>query len=86
MVRYSLEIKHSAQRELDALDDAVFTRIDRKILALSDNPRPAGCKKLKGYKDHWRVRVGDWRVLYIIDDVAKHVNITRIAHRREVYE
>jgi mRNA interferase RelE/StbE len=71
---------------LDALDDALFTRIDRKILALADNPRPAGCKKLKGYKDQWRVRVGDWRVLYIIDDAAKLVIITWVAHRREVYE
>ena len=41
---------------------------------------------LKGYKDQWRVRTGDWRVLYIIDDVAKLVTITRIAHRREAYE
>jgi mRNA interferase RelE/StbE len=86
VVKYSLEIKQSAQKELDALDDAVFTRIDRKILALADNPRPAGCKKLKGYKDQWRVRVGDWRVLYIIDDAAKLITITRVAHRREVYE
>jgi mRNA interferase RelE/StbE len=71
---------------LDALDDALFTRIDRKILAVAGNPRPAGCKKLKGYKDLWRVRVGDWRVLYIIDDAAKLVTVTRIAHRREAYE
>jgi mRNA interferase RelE/StbE len=63
---------------LDALDDALFTRIDRKILALAENPRPAGCKKLKGYKDQWRVRVGDWRALYIIDDAAKLVTITRL--------
>ena len=86
MVKYSLEIKQSAQKELDALDDVVFTRIDRRILALEDNPRPAGCKMLKGYKDQWRVRVGDWRVVYIIDDTAKLVTITRVAHRREVYE
>ncbi len=86
MVKYSLEIKQSAQKELDALDDALFTRVDRKILALAENPRPSGCKKLKGYKDQWRVRVGDWRVLYIIDDAAKLVTITRIAHRREAYE
>lgn len=86
MVKYSLEIKQSAQKELDALDDTLFTRIDRKILALAGNPRPAGCKKLKGYKDQWRVRVGDWRVLYIIDDATKRVSVTRIAHRREVYE
>ena len=68
------------------LGDPLFTRIDRKILALADDPRPAGCKKLKGYKDQWRVRVGNWRVVYIVDDTAKLVSITRIAHRCEVYE
>jgi len=86
VVKYSLEIKQSAQKELDALDDALFNRIDRKILVLAENPRPAGCKKLKGYKDQWRVRVGDWRVVYIVVDTAKLVSVTRIAHRREVYE
>jgi mRNA interferase RelE/StbE len=86
VAKYSLEIKQSAQKELDALDEILFTRIDRKILALADNPRPTACKKLKGYKDQWRIRVGDWRVLYIIDDAAKLVSITRIANRREVYE
>ena len=86
MAKYTLEIKPSAGKELDALDDALFARIDRKILVLADNPRPPGCKKLRGYKDHWRIRVGDWRVLYVIDDTAKRVSITRVAHRREVYE
>jgi mRNA interferase RelE/StbE len=86
VAKYSLEIKQSAQKELDALDDALFTQIDRKILALADNPRPSGCKKLKGYKDQWRIRSGDWRVLYIIEDAAKLISVTRIAHRREVYE
>jgi len=86
VVKYSLEIKQSAQKELDALDDTLFNRIDRKILVLAEDPRPAGCKKLKGYKDQWRVRVGDWRVVYIIDDTAKLVTVTRIAHRREVYD
>jgi len=86
VVKYSLEIKHSAQKEFDALDDALFNRIDRKILALAGDPRPAGCKKLKGYTNQWRIRVGDWRVVYIIDDTAKLVSVTRIAHRREVYE
>lgn len=86
MASYSLEIKQSAQKELDALEDRIFTRIDRKILALAANPRPAGCKKLKGYKDQWRLRVGDWRVLYTIDDAARLITITRVAHRGEVYE
>lgn len=43
-------------------------------------------QEAQGYKDHWRVRVGDWRIVYIIDDAAKVVSVTRIAHRRDVYE
>ena len=85
MPSYSLEIKPSAQKDLDALDDPVFARVDRKILALAPDPRPAGSKKLKGYKDHWRIRIGDYRVIYIIDDDSKTVTVTRIAHRRDVY-
>ncbi|MEQ1946562.1 MAG: type II toxin-antitoxin system RelE/ParE family toxin [Bryobacteraceae bacterium] len=64
----------------------MFGRIDTKIIALADDPRPTGCKKLVGHKDHWRIRIGDWRVIYIIDDRRQLVSITRIAHRREVYE
>jgi len=64
----------------------VFARIDHKILALADNPGPARCKKLKGHKDQWRIRAGDWRVLYIINDAARHITIIRVAHRREAYD
>lgn len=85
MPKYSLEITQSAQKELDALDDRLFSRVDRKILALVANPRPAGCWKLKGYKDQWRIRIGDYRVIYVIDDGSKTVIVTRVAHRREVY-
>jgi mRNA interferase RelE/StbE len=84
--KYFLDIKRSAQKELDSLDDALFTRIDRKILPLAENPRPAGCKKLKGYKDLWRIRIGDYRVIYGIDDATRTVSVTHVAHRREVYE
>ena len=86
MPRYLLDIGASAQRELDRLDNAVFARIDAKILLLSENPRPAGCKKLKGYRDLWRLRVGVWRVIYSIDDSARVVRILHVAHRRDVYE
>ena len=85
MARYTLEIKPSAGNELDALGDALFARIDRKIMALAENPRPPGCKKLKGYKDQWRIRVGDYRVVYTIDDANLLVEVTRIRHRSEVY-
>jgi mRNA interferase RelE/StbE len=83
---YSLRIKQSAQKELDALGDKLFARVDRKILLLANNPRASGCRKLKGYKDQWRIRIGDYRVIYVIDDAAKTVTLTQVAHRREVYE
>jgi len=83
---YAVEVKPSARKELEALPDNVLARVVLKVEFLGDTPRPPGCKKLKGYKDQWRIRIGDWRVLYIIDDTLKLVSITRIAHRREVYE
>jgi mRNA interferase RelE/StbE len=83
---YSIEVKRSAWKELDALPDNMLARVLRKMETLRIAPRPPGCKKLRGYKDQWRVRVGDWRVVYVIDDAAKLVSITRIAHRREAYE
>ncbi|HEV2423681.1 MAG TPA: type II toxin-antitoxin system RelE/ParE family toxin [Terriglobia bacterium] len=86
MSNYSVEMKPAARKELETLPDSVLARVVKKIESLGHVPRPAGCKKLKGYKDQWRLRVGDWRVVYIIDDAAKLVSVTRIAHRREVYE
>jgi len=83
---YTVEVKPSARKELEALPDNVLARVVRRLETLTEAPRPAGCKKLKGYKDQWRVRIGDWRVVYIIDDAAEIVSVTRIAHRREVYD
>lgn len=86
MGKYSVEVKPAARKELEALSDPVLARVIRKLESLADVPRPAGCKKLKGYKDMWRIRIGDWRVVYFIDETVKLVSILRIAHRREVYE
>jgi len=83
---YSIEVKPSARKELEALSDNMLARVLQKMEVLRAAPRPAGCKKLKGYNDQWRIRVGGWRVVYIIDDPAKLISITRVAHRREVYE
>jgi mRNA interferase RelE/StbE len=83
---YAIELKSSARKELESLPDSVLSRVIRKLESLTRNPRPAGCKKLRGYKDLWRIRVGDWRVVYIVDDPAKLISVTRIAHRREVYD
>jgi len=86
VLKYSIHVTQSAQRELDALDELLFARVDRRILALANNPRPAGCKKLRGYKDLWRIRIGDYRVIFRIHDPARVVTVMHVAHRREVYE
>ena len=83
---FSVEIKKSAAKEMDALGDSAFNRIDKKIVALGHNPRPQGCRKLRGQKDIWRIRIGDYRVLYSINEVSRSISILRVAHRREVYE
>lgn len=83
---YSLETTSAADRDLAALPRDVLLRVDAAILALADRPRPHGVVKLKGTKgDRWRVRVGDYRVLYAIDDRRKTVEVARVLHRREAY-
>ncbi len=62
-----------------------FQRIIPQIRTLAQNPRPSGCRKLPGSKNHWRIRIGDHRVLYEIDEELKAVRILRVQHRREVY-
>jgi len=86
VAKYCLEIKPSAAKELDALDDALFARIDRKIVVLAENPRPPGCKKLRGVQGPLAHPRGRLARFVPIDDAARRVSITRVAHRREVYE
>ena len=86
MSKYAIDIKPSARRELENLSDSLIARLLPKIEGLAANSRPSGCRKLRGYKDFWRIRVGEYRVVYIIDDDRKMVSVTRVAHRRDVYE
>jgi mRNA interferase RelE/StbE len=83
---YRVALKSSAEKEFFRLPEHISFRILPKIKALATDPRPHGCKKLRGGRDEWRIRIGDYRVIYIIDDVAGKVEVTRIAHRREAYE
>lgn len=62
----------------------VFERVRDALRALAEEPRPAGCKKLQG-REGWRIRVGDYRVLYTIDDAQKTVEVVHIGHRRDIY-
>ena len=73
-------------KKLERLPGNVIERIFPKLEALEVEPRPAGCKKLKGGRDEWRIRVGDYRVVYTIDDVKLRVSVTRVRHRSEMYE
>jgi mRNA interferase RelE/StbE len=83
---YKLSIKPSAGKELEAVGSkADRTRIVAKIAALASNPRPHGSEKLAGYDDRYRIRQGNYRVVYEIDDDANEVTIYKIGHRREVY-
>ena len=81
---YSLSIPRSVNKRMERLPAEVYDRLDSAILALADEPRPAGCVKLKGRED-WRIRVGDYRIVYGIDDEQRIVEILNIAHRRDVY-
>lgn len=86
MPAYRIEFSPHARRELFSLSDSIQKRIDQKILALSLNPRPPGVKKLKGFENRWRIRAGDYRVIYEIVDDRLIVLVVQIAHRREVYQ
>ena len=82
---YEVYLERAAENDLKRLPTSTFHRIISQIRALADNPRPSGCRKLAGSKSDWRIRIGDYRVLYEIDDKAKAVRIMRVRHRREAY-
>ncbi len=82
---YHLRIKRSAERDLKKLPRSLFLRINQQILALRKDPRPPGVRKLQRNLEGWRIRVGNYRVLYQIDDEAQVVTVFRVRHRRDVY-
>jgi mRNA interferase RelE/StbE len=83
-VSYTVAIHAPAKKSLCRLPENVQIRIANSMLALADNPRPHGVVKLTG-REAWRIRAGDYRVIYTIDDARKEVVIYAIGHRREIY-
>jgi mRNA interferase RelE/StbE len=84
---YQILIDKRALKELELTPKKDTIKIVEAIDALEDNPRPSGCKKLKGeHSDIWRIRVGNYRVLYSIADKIKVVEVVKIGHRRSVYD
>jgi mRNA interferase RelE/StbE len=85
MADYSISFARSARKELEKISINVAERILTKIESLAENPRPIGVIKLHGQKNLWRMRVGDYRVVYSIDDFSKTIDVSVIRHRRDVY-
>ena len=81
---YQVILPKSVQKELDRLTDVIATRVLDALATLETHPRPSGCKKLRGQKA-WRIRVGDYRVIYEIHDKRLLVMVVTVGHRRDVY-
>ena len=85
MPEYAVVFARSARRELDKLPEPVVDRILPRIEGLIENPRPHGCRKIQGSDNLWRIRVGDYRVIYSIDDRQRLVDIVTVRHRSDAY-
>lgn len=86
MAAYSLTIKPSAAKELEAISDrSTLSRLIEKIGSLASEPRPAGAEKLAGRTNLYRVRQGNYRVIYSVDDSLRVVDVVKVGHRRDVY-
>jgi mRNA interferase RelE/StbE len=81
---YRLLILRKAERELDGLPTETVEQVERAVMQLAMDPRPRGCVKLT-HRDGWRIRVGNYRVIYEVDDLRCSVTVTHIGHRRDVY-
>lgn len=85
MASYSIFVKRSAEKELRKVPPKDLSRIIQKIKALSQHPRPAGCEILEGDDVLYRIRQGDYRIIYEIDDALWQIAVLKIGHRSEVY-
>jgi mRNA interferase RelE/StbE len=83
--RYAVLLRPAAGRDRRHLPPDIRRRISELLLALETDPRPMGTVKLAGQQNRWRMRVGDYRIIYEIADAADQVLVLRIAHRREAY-
>jgi mRNA interferase RelE/StbE len=82
---YKVIVSKTASKELLDLPAQAVNRIIPALQKLGEEPHPAGCKKLKGREDTWRIRIGDYRVIYTIDDVVRIVDIRSVGHRKDIY-
>ncbi|MBA2562647.1 MAG: type II toxin-antitoxin system RelE/ParE family toxin [Chitinophagaceae bacterium] len=86
MKRYTVVLTKTAEKELQRLPSPTIEKIVNTLKSMEENPRPSGCKKLKGYKNLWRIRVGDYRIIYAIEDVTLMVDVREIGNRKNIYD
>ncbi|HLG40988.1 MAG TPA: type II toxin-antitoxin system RelE/ParE family toxin [Chitinophagaceae bacterium] len=86
MAAYQVLVSKASRKQLNKLPVFIHNKIIEDIASLSENPRPAGCKKLKGQKNAWRIRIGDYRVIYEIEDEQLRILVIAIGHRKDIYE
>ena len=84
MASYRIEVRLSAVKELEAIPEKDLARVTARIQSLADNPRPPACEKLSG-QERYRLRQGDYRIVYEVDDSRQAVTVVKVGHRREVY-
>lgn len=84
MENYKIFVKPSAYKELERLPHKIIKLIAKRVASLAEQPRPNGCEKLSG-QEQYRIRQGDYRIVYAIDDQLHTVDIVKTAHRRDVY-
>lgn len=82
---YEINLTSSARKEVRNLERPIASRVGAALDALVTEPRPPGCRKLEGEDDSWRVRVGDYRIIYMIDDRAATIQVIAVRHRRDAY-
>ena len=83
---YKVVLETSAEKELKSLPKKTLKSVILKLGLLADDPRPAGCQKIQGLANHWRFRVGKYRIVYEIDDDNDRIKVDRIKHRKDVYK
>jgi mRNA interferase RelE/StbE len=82
---YTIDVRPRARRSLRQLDPSIRKAVAQIIDTLATDPRPAGCLPLTGHRPYLRVRSGDYRVIYAVDDRARVVTVAAVGHRREIY-
>lgn len=81
----NIDFHSDVSKQLQSLPRPVFAAALRAVIALASQPRPTGAVKLVGGKSDWRIRIGEYRIVYEVNDAAQTVTVFRVAHRRDVY-